>query len=62
MKKIIELGPNIEQINGKNKIKIKINSLSFCFYPNVIKYYILINIEENIPPLIYSIITKKKRD
>jgi len=61
LKKIIELEPNIEQISGKNKIKIKINSLSFCFYPNVIKYYILINIEENIP-LIYSIITKKKRD
>ena len=58
--KIIELKPTIQKNEETNKIKIKINSLSYAFYPNVVKYYILINIEENYP-LIYSIIAGQKK-
>ena len=41
----IELNPNVEQISGTNKIKIKMDSLSYIFPPNIVKYYVLINID-----------------
>ena len=34
----------VKQIEGKNKIKIKFNSLSYYFYPTFRQYYIYINV------------------
>lgn len=43
----ISLNPQIEQINGKNKIKIKMNSLSYVSIPNIYKYYLLFNVDNS---------------
>ena len=53
-----ELNQTIQQIEGKNILHIKMNSLSYVLYPNIIKYYIIINVK-NINSL-YEIITGQK--
>ena len=52
------LNPNIEQIEGKNRLKIKMDSLSYIHYQNKYKYYLLFNINETNLNL-YSILTGK---
>ena len=62
------LKPKIEQIEGENKIKIKIFSSSYYFYPDIVKYYLIINAvnysdfsnEDNYTDL-YSIIANKRK-
>ena len=56
---IFELEQKIQQIQGKNKLKIKLNSLSYVFYPNIVKYYVIFNVENNID-ILYSFLTKQK--
>ena len=34
---------NIEKIEGENKIRFNITSASFYLYPNIVKYYVIIN-------------------
>ena len=43
----IALNPQIEQIKGKNKIKVKMNSLSYVSIPKIYKYYLLFNIDNS---------------
>ena len=57
---IFMLNPEIQQISGENKINIQMNSLGYVFYPDIIKYYIIINIEYDID-LFYQIITGQKK-
>ena len=40
----IKLKPEIKQINDTNKIEIKMNSLSYHFYPNKYKYIFITNL------------------
>ena len=60
------LKPKVEQIEGKKKIKINITSISYILYPNIVKYYIIINAlsynfhHYTFDPL-YSILTKKRQ-
>ena len=44
-----ELNATIEKINNKNKIKIKMNSLSYYYSPlkNIYKYFLIINLEDD---------------
>ena len=53
-----ELINEIKQIEGTNKYKINITSLSYQFYPNIFKYHLLINI--NSISDAYQIITEQK--
>ena len=48
------------QLEGKNKLRIKLNSLSYTFYPDLVKYYFIINMEDNYGAL-YSIISGQKK-
>ena len=41
----IQLQPEIKQIKDSNKIKIKMNSLSYHFYPNQYKYVFITNLD-----------------
>ena len=56
---IFDLDQELEQINGTNKINIKMNSLSYVFYPNIVKYYLIVNTENNYN-ILYSILTGQK--
>ena len=56
---LFKLDPIVQQIEGTNKIKIKMNSLSYILFPNIIKYFLIINARDDIYN-IYSIITGKK--
>ena len=56
---LFKLDPIIQQIEGTNKIKIKMNSLSYILFPNIIKYFLIINARDDINN-IYSIITGNK--
>ena len=51
------LNGKVEQINETNKIKVKMNSLSYKLYPNEYKYYLVINYKN---PNKIEIITGKK--
>ena len=42
----IILNKTVTQLKGKNEIRIKINSLSYILYPNLVKYYFIINMED----------------
>ena len=44
----------------KIKLKIEFESLSYIFYPNVVKYYLIFNVEKDLP-IYYSIITGHKK-
>ena len=50
----------VTQLKGKNKLKIKLNSLSYILYPKLVKYYFITNINENYNE-IFSIITGKQK-
>ena len=55
---------NIQQIEGENKIKVELDSLSYRYYPNIIKYYLIINVEriyENTYSVLFSIITGQRQ-
>ena len=55
---------NIQQIEGENKIKVELDSLSYRYYPNIIKYYLIINVEsvyENIHSVLFSIIAGQRQ-
>ena len=56
---IFELDQELEQINGTNKIHIKMNSLSYAFYPDIVKYYLIVN-AENDYSVLFSILTGQK--
>ena len=56
---LFELNQTVQQIEGKNIIHLKMNSISYILYPNTVKYYIIINIENNVYN-IYDIITGQK--
>ena len=53
----------VNQIEGENKIKIKMNSLSYFYYPDIFKYYIYINVfdYDYQSHEIYSRITNQKK-
>ena len=53
----------VEQIEGQNKLKIILKSLSYMLYPNLVKYYFITNFENyNEKPLdILSLITGQKK-
>jgi len=53
-----ELINEIKQIEGTNKFKINITSLSYIFYPNLFKYHLLVNIDSILDA--YQIITEQK--
>ena len=44
------------QLKGKNKLRVKLNSLSYSLLPNHVKYYFIINIEDNFE-VIYSMVS-----
>ena len=48
------------QLEGKNKLRIKLNSLSYTFYPDLVKYYFIINMEDSYAAL-YSIISGQQK-
>ena len=54
-----QFNPEISQIKGTNKLKIKMNSLSY-YDSNIYNYYFIINIDDKIP-IIYSVIFDHKR-
>ena len=41
--KINKFVKNIQQIKGKNKLKIELDSLSYKYYKNIVNYYLFIN-------------------
>ena len=50
----------VEQINGKNKLRINLDSLSFMFYPNLFKYYLITNVL-NEKDIIFALISGLKK-
>ena len=54
--KFLELNLTASQLKGKNKLRIKLNSLSYIFYPNIVKYYFIANMDDNIDVL-FSMLT-----
>ena len=57
---IFKLNLTVNQIKDKNKLNIKLNSVSYIFYPNSIKYYLIFNAENDIN-ILYSILTGQKQ-
>ena len=57
---LLYLNLKVTQLKGKNKLKIKLNSLSYILYPKLVKYYFITNINENYNE-IFSIITGKQK-
>ena len=43
---LLKINLNVTQVEGENKLRIKLNSLSYIFYPNLVKYYFITNIED----------------
>jgi hypothetical protein len=55
---------NIQQINGKNELRIELNSLSYKYNKNIVKYYLFINIHLRLRTefsYLYSIIIGHKK-
>ena len=44
---LLKINLNVTQVEGENKLRIKLNSLSYIFYPNLVKYYFITNIENS---------------
>lgn len=55
--KILKLNATIEQVNSKNKLKIKMDSLSFYYTLIKYKYYLIINLENDTKPYITSVLS-----
>ena len=51
---------SVNQLNGKNKLKIKLDSISYMFYPNLIKYYLITNVL-NEKDIIFALISGLKK-
>ena len=43
-----EVIKSVEQIEEKNKLKFEFKSLSYIFYPNLLKYYLIFNVGKDI--------------
>ena len=56
----LEKNIEVEQINGKNKLRIKLNSLSYMLYPNLIKYYLITNVLDE-KDIIFALISGLKK-
>ena len=50
----------VNQLDGKNKIRIKLESISYMFYPNPIKYYLITNVM-NEKDIIFALISGLKK-
>ena len=44
---LLKINLNVTQVEGENKLRIKLNSLSYIFYPNLVKYYFITNIKNS---------------
>ena len=51
-----KLNLTVVQLKGKNILRVKLNSLSYLLLPNHVKYYFIINIEDNFE-VIYSMVS-----
>ena len=56
------LNQTVTQLKGKNEIRVKINSVSHVLYPNLVKYYFIINMENDYGVLFSLISGDKKPD
>ena len=59
---LIHEGKNmaVNQLDGKNKLRIKLESISYMFYPNPIKYYLITNVM-NEKDIIFALISGLKK-
>ena len=51
-----KLNLTVVQIKGKNKLRVKLNSLSYSLFPNHVKYYFITNIEDSFE-VMYSMVS-----
>ena len=58
---LMKLNSKIEQIEDTNKLNIKMNSLSYYYSYLKFKYYLIINLEENLNSKIFEIISGNKK-
>ena len=52
---------NIQQINGKNKLRIDLDSLSYKYNKNIVNYYIFINFKYETDSVLYSTIIGQRK-